>query len=333
MFVQTFIMAVWKQVLFGQTVAFCLSGVGIFSKLLAMNGYYHSSVQIILAYVLMALMLLRARPWKCGLSNEWWRYIILAAVDFRGNFMYSSAFRYTSATSVRMMVGFTVPGTVILGYIVFGRMISRKQAFAMVIAIAGLALNIASDFVNDPASSNAPENGNRLVGCLSAFAAAICYSVTNIYQEWLVKRAGKQVYADIDQTTLSFEIVGMLGLFGAILGFFESLLLEPEAVTFTNTLPANAYIYITCFALCMTTFYIGLSLFLRKHDASILNLNLLTTSVDILIFESFYLRRFRAHDWMYALAFVLSLSGAAYFHTLGYIRKIKDRSAVLPVAV
>ena len=310
-----------KAILSGQAVALCLGGVGIFSKMLISNDYYSAFVQVTVGYLLMSSVLFVVRPWKSGLKVEAWRYALLATIDATGNLCYSKAFGDIAASSVRMTIGFTVPGSVILGYFVFNRKVSPRQIVAVLIAVSGVVLNFTGDAVSDRKYRREwPENGVVWKGFLYALIAATCFAISNVFEEWVQRKAHEK--QKIDDRYTHLEMVGMMGLLGALITPLLGAALEWNTTLSNGTIFSKPELKLICyglgFAICMCSFYVGLSIFLTKHNASFLNLNMLTVSIDVLIFEALYTGGFRANDWVYMLAFFLSLAGTGYFYFAGY---------------
>lgn len=70
----------------GQILSLLIAGTGIFSSLLAEQGLSLPATQACLTYILLSLHLTR-RPRGQPLKVAWWKYLILAAIDFEGNYL------------------------------------------------------------------------------------------------------------------------------------------------------------------------------------------------------------------------------------------------------
>ena len=70
----------------GQILSLLIAGTGIFSSLLTEQGLSLPATQACLTYILLSLHLTR-RPRGQPLHVAWWRYLILAAIDFEGNYL------------------------------------------------------------------------------------------------------------------------------------------------------------------------------------------------------------------------------------------------------
>jgi len=70
----------------GQILSLLIAGTGIFPSLLAEQGLSLPATQACLTYILLSLHLTR-RPRGEPLHVAWWRYLILAAIDFEGNYL------------------------------------------------------------------------------------------------------------------------------------------------------------------------------------------------------------------------------------------------------
>lgn len=70
----------------GQILSLLIAGTGIFSTLLAEQGLSLPATQACLTYILLSLHLTR-RPRGQPLHVAWWKYLLLAAIDFEGNYL------------------------------------------------------------------------------------------------------------------------------------------------------------------------------------------------------------------------------------------------------
>ena len=91
----------------GQFVSLCLCGTGVTSELLVSN--YDISVpttQAFLNYLLLALTFgvyfATRKRFLTVLRYNWWKYIILGAMDVEANFLIILAYRYTDLTSIQV---------------------------------------------------------------------------------------------------------------------------------------------------------------------------------------------------------------------------------------
>jgi hypothetical protein len=70
----------------GQILSLLIAGTGIFSSLLAEQHLSLPATQACLTYILLSLHLTR-RSRGQPLHVAWWKYLILAAIDFEGNYL------------------------------------------------------------------------------------------------------------------------------------------------------------------------------------------------------------------------------------------------------
>ena len=93
----------------GQILSALLCGTGVSSQ--ALETFYGIAVpttQLFLAYLVMAVLffpvLVIKRDFLDVLKENWWRYIILGAIDVEANFLVVLAYKYTTLTSIQVRV-------------------------------------------------------------------------------------------------------------------------------------------------------------------------------------------------------------------------------------
>jgi len=212
-------------------------------------------------------------------------YAFTAFADVHGNILSVLAFRFTSITSVMLLDCTTIPCVMILSYCLLKTTYSRLQICSVCICGFGILLVIYSDHENSV--------GTSLTGDLLAVAAAICYAVSNVSQEMMVKKYNR------------VEYLMMLGLYGGIISCIEFFIFEFEHFFVDGVWLIAAYVVV------LFTIYNVVSMFLMHHDAALLNLSLLTSDVWSLLAGVFLFHQ--VLSWMYIVGFLGMLVGIVGF--------------------
>jgi len=272
-------------------MALLLSLSSYTSSALFTAGFASPALQTIPVYFCLSLCLLRVRR----LTHRWWAYLLLAICDVEANYCIVTAFGLTSMTTAQVLNSATVPFVVILGRVLFKRSPSLPQALAVLVAVLGLACLITAD-----AQKSFGEN--NWLGNIFSLTAALLYATCNCLEEKVLTDSGS-----------AFEMLGMLGLCGTVLSATQAFILEsPLSVN----LGSEVLMYWGSFVVCMVSFYGSLSFFLARWDASFFNLSILTASVYTAAIEGLVdWSKFKLGYWLYALGFLLTLTGCVVYHS------------------
>jgi len=193
------------------------SGKAIIVKLAYRHGV--DAVTLIMYRMLFALPLFLALAWwfsrgKPPLSRRDWLgiaglgltgYYLASFLDFWG-------LQYISASLERLILYLNPTLVLVLGWLLYGRRISRLQAVAMAVSYAGVLLVFGheADFAGPGAA----------LGALLVFGSAISYAIYLVYSGELVKRLG------------SMRLVGLATSVACGLCLLQFVLLRPiEAAT------------------------------------------------------------------------------------------------------
>ncbi len=106
--------------------------------------------------------------------------------------------------------------------------------------------------------------------------------------------------------------LGMIGVFGACISGTQMMILEREKIFLEVSWTYDLVLYLVGFVTCLVLMYINTSSFLKKSDAALFNLSLLTSDVYAVVF-SFLVYHTLVH-WLYYIAFVLSIWGTYLYH-------------------
>lgn len=193
------------------------SGKAIIVKLAYRHGV--DAVTLIMYRMLFALPLFLALAWwfsrgKPPLSRRDWLgiaglgltgYYLASFLDFWG-------LQYISASLERLILYLNPTLVLVLGWLLYGRRISRLQAVAMAVSYAGVLLVFGheADFAGPDAA----------LGALLVFGSAVSYAIYLVYSGELVKRLG------------SMRLVGLATSVACGLCLLQFVLLRPiEAAT------------------------------------------------------------------------------------------------------
>jgi solute carrier family 35, member F1/2 len=139
-----------------------------------------------------------------------------------------------------------------------------------------------------------------LLGDILCLAGSALYAATNVAQEVLIKRFDR------------VEYLGMLGLFGALFGGAQAVLLEGNAFSQTDWKSVDILL-VAGFVACMVCMYMFGSVLLRISDAALYNLSLLTTNVWAVTIGSFVFGE-KPH-WTYFVSLFIILIGLSFYHS------------------
>lgn len=169
------------------------------------------------------------------------------------------AYQYTSLTSVMLLDCWAIPCVIFLTWIFLKTKYGLRKFFGVGVCIAGIVLVIFSDV---HASSRA-RGPNPLKGNLLVIAGATLYAVSNVTEEYFVKKSNR------------VEVMAMLGVFGAIISGIQISILERQELRAIHW-NAGAILPFIGFALAMFLFYSTVPIILKICGATMLNLSLLT---------------------------------------------------------
>ena len=294
-----------SAVLLGQVCSLLLATCSLASSQLNKLEFAYPALQNTLVYLVLSLHLLRKRTSaEKTTSSHFWTYAVLAVFDFEANYAIVWAFSMTSMTSAQILAGCTLPFVVGLRAGFLGARYSAKQQLAVVVGVVGLGLIIYSDFRRSGLQQTRALKGDAL-----ALAAALLYASCNCLEEKVLR----------DSCSDSRRMLGMLGLFGSLLGLVQGAA-TLELSSFSDRVLEgfdfyNVSAYLALYVVALGSFYHVLALFLAKFDAAIFNLSILSAGVYAATFEGIVAVTFvLKNDWLYAGGFLALLLACAYYH-------------------
>ena len=144
----------------------------------------------------------------CRPNKKTLALITMAFFDFIANYSAILCFKFTSVTSGTIIQTATVPISCTLGFLFMNRRYSRRHVGGAFVSMAALLFLIVCDSleVNEEGKNVPHPDKNPVLGDVLAFSAAICFSVTNILQEY-----------SIDSGVYQNEILAAFGFYGTLL--------------------------------------------------------------------------------------------------------------------
>jgi solute carrier family 35 protein F1/2 len=225
--------------------------------------------------------------------RRWMWFMLLALADVEGNFLLTTAYKYTDITSVMLLDCFTIPCVMLLSRIVLDAKYSRMHLVGVCLCLAGLVAAVLSDHGKSqpPPHSNHNLTGvaggdhpldpvrrldtdlvgptNPVFGDVLCLIGAALYAVANVGQELLMKQEGSNAMV---------LYLGHIGICGTIITVVQVWALEVDALRAIEWTP-TVLAYVAGFVSCLFLMYTQVPLFLQTLDATLLNLSLLTADV------------------------------------------------------
>ncbi|VUZ55173.1 unnamed protein product [Hymenolepis diminuta] len=252
------------------------------------------------------------------LHTRGWQYFIAGTIDVHANWAMVGAYALTNLTSVQLLDCITIPTAMLLSRFCLKTRYRWIHVTGVVICIIGSASMVGADYLAAAAkdatgnstaatkeatgNSTASESGNSqhitsvLLGDFLVIAGAVGYGISNVYQEFLVRRYG------------IIDYLGFASLSATIWTAIYCSTLERNVIIETIRAhdPANLPSIVGCFvgfALAMFLLYTVMPVALSKTNAVLVNLSLLTSDLYALligiylfgnVFHPLYLASFAA---------------------------------------
>lgn len=133
------------------------------------------------------------------LRTRGWQYFIAGTVDVHANWAIVSAYAYTNLTSVQLLDCLTIPTAVLLSRFCLKTRYKWIHIIAVLICLAGAGSMVGADYLAAKEAGLNPlagvtENSRSissvLLGDFLVIAGAIGYGISNVYEEFLVRRYG-----------------------------------------------------------------------------------------------------------------------------------------------
>ncbi|XP_035836242.1 solute carrier family 35 member F1 [Helianthus annuus] len=215
----------------------------------------------------------------------WYWYALLAFFDVQGNYLFNSAYYFTSITSVALLDCCTVAWVILFTWTFLGTKYSLRQLLGTAVCVLGLCLVVLSD-----AGIGGGGGSNPLLGDLLVTGGTIFFALSNVGEEFIVKKNG------------CLEVLAMLGLFGMFFSVIEIAIYEREnleAVTWSAELMLTFVGYTVAFLM----YYSLTPLILQTSGSTLFNLSLLTTDMWAVVIRIFFYQQ--QVEWLYYVSFAV----------------------------
>jgi solute carrier family 35 protein F1/2 len=285
-----------------------------------------------------------------------WRYLIIAVADLEANYLVVKAYQYTNMTSVQLLDCFTIPCVMLLSLFLLKVAYSRWQLTGAGVAVSGMILLIVLDADGLTRTSDAP---NAVAGDLLCLASSVCYAVSNVACEKLIKvSAVSPIEADVGaasqiitttsdavapepQTSGYGDVALDLPCVPSWLPVLEYLAVMPsmalclgvvqffifEFADFRSFVAASQWdvfdtAYLLSFALCMVLVYAGMPFIFFIASATFANLSLLSSDIYSIFFN---VTVFSTNPKpTFFLPYLVIVAGISCYDTDGF-RKLRER--------
>ncbi|KAM7533351.1 hypothetical protein Aperf_G00000121877 [Anoplocephala perfoliata] len=247
------------------------------------------------------------------LRTRGWQYFIAGTIDVHANWAIVSAYAYTNLTSVQLLDCLSIPTAVVLSRFCLKTRYKWSHITGVLICLVGSGSMVAADYLaakgagtNSSASETENSQNTSLVlfGDFLIIIGAIGYGVSNVYEEYLVRKFGIIDYLIFASSTAVF--------WTAIYCSAVERTAIGDAIASHD--PKNLPAIVGCligFALSMFVLYCVMPVALSKTNAVLVNLSLLTADVYALVIGIF-LFKYVFHP-LYIASYVAIMLGVCLF--------------------
>ncbi|XP_051813879.1 solute carrier family 35 member F2-like [Acanthochromis polyacanthus] len=289
----------------GQGLAVLICGTAVSSQFLASFQVNTPMLQSFIHYLLLLLVYSGTMLCTAGdgnilqvLRRSWWRYLLLGLVDVEANYTVVKAYQYTTLTSVQLLDCFVIPVLMVLSWWVLKTQYRPIHYVSVVICLLGVGAMVGADLLS---GRDQGSTSNLLLGDGLVLLSATLYAVSNVCQEYTVKRRTR------------VEFLGMIGLFGAIISAVQMVVLERNQVAEIQWSWRVGLLFAS-FALCMFALYSFMPIVMKLSSATSVNLSLLTADLFSL-FCGIFLFQY-SFSGLYLVSLVIILIGFITFNAV-----------------
>jgi drug/metabolite transporter (DMT)-like permease len=310
---------IFPALILGQLCSVLLATCSFASTRLSQLSFFVPALQSSVAYFFLSFYFMsivvnrRNSPW---LTRPFSYYVILTLFDFFANFSIIFAFSLTSMTSAQILAGCTVPFVVFFRYVFFQR---PPHLAAVALGVCGLGMIIYQD-------SASLQNTRHIWGDVLALVAALLYASCNCMEEFLLKAQEKDNLEGPDQQIQrpvrgykaeclgEAEMFGMLGVLGVLLG----LMVAGVSGEFRRMDDVKEWWkvcgWLGVYVCGLVGFYKLLAFFMRKYDAAVFNLSILSSGVWAGVMETYLSGGGVGGGWMYWVGVGMLWAGCGWYH-------------------
>ena len=213
----------WSGLALAAAGSIAFSGKAIIVKLAYRHGV--DAVTLIMYRMLFALPLFLGMAWwasrgKPALSRKDWLGILGLGVSgyYMASFLDFWGLQYISASLERLILYLNPTLVLVLGWVLFGRRIGRRQAVAMVVSYAGVLLVFGHEVRFDGSAT--------LLGGVLVFASAISYAIYLVYSGEMVQRLGSLRLVGLATSVACLLCIGQF----VVLRPFSAAVVAPEVL-------------------------------------------------------------------------------------------------------
>ncbi len=252
---------------------------------------------------------------------KWWMYILISIADVEANYLVVKAYEFTSITSIMLLDCFTIPCVMVLSRILLKRRFYWTHIAGVIICVVGIVVLVIGDYIFVEPHEDVGWTWSRaLLGDALCIGASICYAISNVAQEFVMKREELVVTNiitedDMDGHVLqedeetgsnaslpappSFrssmakemnrvvEFLAMLGIFGSMLNTAQLFAVERNQV-FDMQWSTPVVLYLLGFGVSLFLIYSLIPHLLHLSSATFMNISFLTSDL-FAIFASVFL--------------------------------------------
>lgn len=281
----------WRAIAYGQVIALIAASVNVSS--FALENDYNVVTPTFLLFVMYIFLsihlyfrtqhhettdtiyylpIIRIR-----LKIPWYLYFLISCIDVGAGVIMLRALQYTSLPSVTLLASLTIPSTMVFSKLFLDNAFRPHHFFGVFLCLIGGCITIWSDLESgDSPSIKSLQTMN--IGDLMAISAALLYGLGDAVAEYSVKHIDRM------------ELLGMLGLFGAILTglqfpFREYGTLSSLFSDLGSSRNAQALMLMISYVALLLLYYVTEASFLVSSDATLLNLSLQTQNLWAILFS------------------------------------------------
>ncbi|XP_030189354.1 solute carrier family 35 member F2 isoform X4 [Lynx canadensis] len=260
-------------------LSLCICGTAITSQYLAERYRVNTPMlQSFINYCLLLLFYTVMLAFQSGSDNllhilkrKWWKYVLLGLADVEANYLIVRAYQYTTLTSVQLLDCFGIPVLMALSWFVLYARYRVIHLIAVAVCLLGVGTMVGADIL---AGREDNSGSDVLIGDILVLLGASLYAVSNVCEEYIVKRLSRQ------------EFLGMVGLFGTIISGIQLSIVECKDIASIQWDWKIALLFVA-FALCMFCLYSFMPLVIQVTSATSVNLGILTADLYSLFFGLF----------------------------------------------
>ena len=159
-----------------------------------------------------------------SISVPSWTYALLAFIRVQADFFTYLALRYTTLTSAAVFDNISILSALICSRVFLKRYYKSPHILGAAICCLGVTINLVSDYESDlNGSQNHLEERKypyQMLGDFYAIVGGLLLGIGDVANEAIVK----------DGLTTTHEYIGCVGLFGALILFIQSYMLEMDDI-------------------------------------------------------------------------------------------------------